>query len=102
MEFMKKVIGTAKEIAGEEKIPLYLSEAEIRRLDREEAVQEGYDAGKADGIEQTHVEMIIALYKNNVSLEIISKSSGLSIEEIENIINNHVTSVNKDSSEVRE
>ena len=41
---MEKVIKTAKEIAGKEKIPLYLSESEIRRLDREEAVEEGFNA----------------------------------------------------------
>ena len=40
-KFMENVINNAKEIAGEYKIPLYLPESEIRRLDREEAVNEG-------------------------------------------------------------
>ena len=51
--FMKNVIDIAKAIADKKKIPLYLSESEIRRLDREEAVEEwysaGYDSGKTDG-----------------------------------------------------
>ena len=38
------------------------------------------------GREEKQREMIIALYKNGVSLDIISKSSGLSIKEIEKIL----------------
>ena len=40
-KFMEEVVKIAKEISGKEKIPLYLSEDEIRRLDREEAVLQG-------------------------------------------------------------
>ena len=87
---MEKVVKTAKEIAIDKKIPLYLSEDEIRRLDREEAVEEGYSSGygigKKDGIEQNRCEMIIQLYKNGASLDLISKSSGLSITEVEKIL----------------
>ena len=84
--FMENVIDVANAIAGKKKIPLYLSESEIRKLDREEAIQEGYDSGKADGIEQKQTEMIINLYKNNVPINIISKSSGLNEEEVKKII----------------
>ena len=84
--FMEEVIDVAKAIADKKKIPLYLSESEIRRLDREEAINEGYDSGKADGIEQNRTEMIINLYKNNVPINIISKSSGLSEDEVKKII----------------
>ena len=34
--------------------------------------------------------MIINLYNNNVSLDIISTASGLSIEEVKRIINSNV------------
>ena len=88
--FMENVIKTAKEISGKEKIPLYLPESEIRRLDREEAVQEGYDTGYEsgiiDGILRNKTEMTINLYNNGASLELISKSSGLTIEEVKKII----------------
>ena len=76
--FMENVIKTAKEIAGKEKIPLYLPESEVRRLDREEAVQEGYDTGKK--------EMIINFYNNGISLDIIAKASKLTIENVQKII----------------
>ena len=38
------------------------------------------------GREERTNEMIINFYKNGVSLELISKSSGLSIQEIEKIL----------------
>ena len=50
---------------------------------------EGYELGKNAGIEQKQNEMVINFYKNGVSLELISKSSGLSIDEIKKIINNN-------------
>ena len=34
-KFMEEVLKNAREISGEYKIPLFLSEEEIRRLDRE-------------------------------------------------------------------
>ena len=46
--------------------------------------------GIEKGIEQNRAEMIINLYNNNVSLDIISTSSGLSIEEVKRIINSNV------------
>ncbi|MBQ8891832.1 MAG: hypothetical protein IJ068_03095 [Bacilli bacterium] len=89
-KFMEKVVKTAKEIAIDKKIPFYLSEEEIRRLDREEAVEEGYangyESGKNDGIEQNRREMVINFYKNGATFELISKSSGLSVDEIKKII----------------
>ena len=84
--FMENVIKTAKEIAGKEKIPLYLPESEVRMLDREEAVQEGYNEGYNSGYDKGKKELIINLYKNKVSLDIISLSSGLTKEEIKKII----------------
>ena len=56
---------------------------------KSEGITEGYDSGKADGIEQKQTEMIINLYNNGASLDLISKSSGLSIEEVNNIIENN-------------
>ena len=42
-----------------------------------------------NGVEQKQTEMIINLYNNKVPIDIISKSSGLSIKEIEKIIENN-------------
>lgn len=42
-----------------------------------------------EGIEQKEREMVINLFNNNVLIDIISKSSGLTIEEVKEIINNN-------------
>ena len=90
--FMENVIDVAKAIADKKKIPLYLSESEIRRLDREEAVEEGYasgyDSGKADGIEQKQTEMIINMYKDNLDLNVIAKYANTSVDNVKEITNN--------------
>ncbi len=80
--FMEEVIDVAKAIAAKKKIPLYLSESEIRRLDREEAVKEGY----ASGYDSAITEMIINMYQKNIDIKTISEVSNLSIDEIEKII----------------
>ena len=94
---MEKVVKEAKEIAGIDNLNLYLSEDEVRRLDGEEKYEEGFNAGKEEGfnaginagIVQTRQEMIINFYNNNVPIEIIAKSSNLSLEEINKIIQNN-------------
>ena len=80
-DFMESVVEEARGIAGELKIPLYLSEEEIRRLDREEAVNEGAENAKK--------EMIVNMLKKNVDIKFISEIAELSVEEVEKIIKEH-------------
>ena len=65
-----------------------------RNLRKQQDYSDGFDDGKELGIEEgirkNKRDMIINLNKNGVSLEIISKSTGLTIEEIKDIIkSNH-------------
>ncbi len=64
-----------------------------RNLRKQQDYSDGFDDGKELGIaegKEKQYEMIINLNKNGVSLEIISKSTGLTIEEIKDIIkSNH-------------
>ena len=83
---MSEIIDEAKQIAGVEKMNLYLSDEELLKLDQEEYYQKGIKEGIKEGIEQNRKEMIINLYANNVSIETISKSTNLSIKEIKKII----------------
>ena len=59
------------------------------RIDEKLRNHDAYETGKDEGIEQKQNEMIINLYNNKVPIDIISKSSGLSIKEIEKIIENN-------------
>ena len=64
-----------------------------RNLRKQQDYSDGFDDGKELGIaegKEKQCEIIINLNKNGVSLEIISKSTGLTIEEIKDIIkSNH-------------
>ena len=81
-DLMKEIINEAKQIAGIEKMNLYLTDEEMMKQDEEFFRKEG----RAEGRKEEKREMIINLYNNGVSLDIISKSSGLSIDEVKKII----------------
>ena len=99
-EFMKKVIKNAEEIAGRERMPLYLSNEEITRLDMQYHQKVGFDKGYQDGhqkgiedglkegIEQGIKKMVNNFYQNGASLDLISKSTNLSLDEVEKILGN--------------
>lgn len=56
---------------------------------KQTAFLEGKYEGMQEGIEQKEREMVINLFNNNVSLDVISKSSGLTIDEVKEIVNNN-------------
>ena len=53
-----------------------------------EGKKEGLIEGKKEGLIEGKKEMVINLWKNGVAIDIISKSSGLTITEIQSIIDN--------------
>ena len=57
------------------------------RIDEALRNHDAYENGKDEGIEQIKHEMIINFYNNGISIDLISKSSGLSIDEVKEIIN---------------
>lgn len=63
-----------------------------RSMEFVDAYNDGLNDGVHQGIEQgtnqTKKEMVIKLYKNNISLDVISESSGLSIDIVKEIIDN--------------
>ena len=73
-KFMEEIISNARQIAGEENIPLFASEEEIMKLD-EEFIRN-----------QSKKEMVLNFYHNGVSLDIIAKSANLTIDEVKAII----------------
>ena len=52
---------------------------------QEEAFAEGHEKGLADGMQQKTVEDARKLKENGISVEIISKCTGLSIDEVESL-----------------
>ena len=99
-KFMKEVVKEAKEIAGLSNLNLYISEEDVRRLDgelkyekgfkdgKEEGIQEGLQKGIQEGILQSKQDMVINFYNNNVSVDIIAKSTNLTPSQVNEIIQN--------------
>ena len=109
-DFMKKVVDEVKKMAKTDGVKLFfpLTDEEVRQYDEQfyinqgikqgieqgiqQGIQQGIEQGIQRGIEQgsdnTKKAMIVELNNNGISLDIISKSSGLSIDEVKKIINN--------------
>lgn len=85
-KFMEKIVKEVKKISGEENVIPYVSEDEMREIENKYYKDLYHEEGRAIGREEKEREMIINLYNNGASLELISKSSGLSIKEIDRII----------------
>ena len=83
---MKKVIKEAKKIADINQMDLYLTDEEMRENDRKHDIEVATVKGIKQGREENQRDMIIALYQNGASLDLICKSSGLSIEKVQQII----------------
>ena len=83
---MEEIIKEAKEIAGIEKMNLYLTDEELMKQDQEFYFKKGKEEGIELGKQENKIEMIINLYHNRVSVETIAKSANLSIDEVKKII----------------
>ena len=70
----------------DERIEDNLRKRESYILGKDEGKEEGIEQGIKQGIEQNRTEMIINFYNNGVPIDIISKSSGKSLEEVKKII----------------
>ena len=101
-DFMKKVVDEVKKMAKTDGVKLFfpLTDEEVRQYDEqfyinqgikqgiEQGIQQGIQQGMQQGSVNTKKAMIVELNNNGISLDIISKSSGLSIDEVKKIINN--------------
>ena len=61
----------------------------VRRKEINSARLDGYDAGKAEGLEEgakaEKIEIAKNLLKDGIPIEVVSKNTGLSIEELEKL-----------------
>ncbi len=88
---MEEYVSEAKEVVEE---PFFGEAYDHEKANNEQWYEDGYEEGIEQGIEKgieqgeknKQIEMIKALYKNGASLELISKSTNLSIDELRNIL----------------
>ena len=93
-DLMKKIVDEVKEISGSDDVFRYFTDEELLEMDkrqyREEGFQQGREEGIVEGREEERSKIIVQLYKNGVSLDLISKSINLSTHEIQKIIDENI------------
>ena len=71
---------------------MYITSSLLTEFDQELhdrcTMEYGYEHGVADGAQQNAIANARSLFENGVSVEIISKSLGMSIEQIQKITSN--------------
>lgn len=86
---IKKAIGELEQVSGDEKIRRIaeLKEKYIRdeQASLEYAKDEGYKTGKEEGMKAGRNEIAKNMLKENLSIELISRLTSLSQEEIEKL-----------------
>ena len=80
-DLMKKIIEEANQIAGIDKLDLYISEEDMRIQDEKKAREEGRQEGIMQGIMQTAKNML----NKGILVDTISEVTGLSLKQIEEL-----------------
>ena len=73
-----------KDLSGNDK---YKEKVMDQRIEDNLAKQEGYFEGVDDGVKQKQCEIVLNMYNNKISIEMISKCTNLSQDEVLKIIN---------------
>ena len=79
---MGEIINEAKQIAGIEKMNLYLTDEEMLKMDQEEYYQKGIKEGKR--------EIIINMNNRSIPIETIAECVNLQVDEIKKIIKSSI------------
>ncbi|MBR1413420.1 MAG: hypothetical protein IJ574_01970 [Bacilli bacterium] len=69
---------------------IYMTEEEEREIIHNTELEEAKEQGIEQGIEQRNIEIAKNLIKENINIELISKTTGLSIEEVKKIQSNKI------------
>ena len=87
-EIMEDFVDDAVYASNDEVLDIYDAEV-IKQMEMQDMKNQGYDAGIEQGIEtgerNKQLEIARNLLKNNVSIDIIINSTGLTKEEIESL-----------------
>ncbi len=93
-ETIKKAIGELEQVSGDERLrriaelrekgrrDAVARESYVKRVAREEGLASGIAKGRAEGTSERNLEIAKNMLKENIEIEIISKVTGLSKEEI--------------------
>ena len=84
-KLMEKLKDEAIELNNDDDFVKLMSDEEEERLLKNSYIQEGFEQGIEQGIEQQTIELTKNMLKENIDINQISKITGLSINEINNL-----------------
>jgi len=84
-DIMKKIVNDLIDLSNDSDIISAYEKEKIERYAFEVALKEKEAKGIKEGIEKNKMEVARNLLKENIDINIISKTTGLSLEEIKNL-----------------
>ena len=84
VEIVREYVSEAIEVVED---PVFGEAYDHELANMEQSYEDGFEDGVLKGEKKTKIDMIKALFKNGVSLNLISKSTNLSIKQVEEILN---------------
>ena len=84
-KLMERLKDEAIKLNDDDDFVKLMSDEDEERLLKNSYIQDGYEKGIKQGIEQNTILLTKNMLKENIDIEQISKITGLSIEEIEKI-----------------
>ena len=85
-DLMEKIVKEAKQIAGTQKMHLYLTDEEMRKQDQDFYYQKGVDDGIEQGILSNQRKIVLNMFKKKFTCDVISEVVGIPISEVRQIV----------------
>ena len=87
---LETMVKKVEDMSKDPNMVRYINDENLRRIayemDMEESNKKGHETGYSEGHEQAKIEVVKNLYLENVDINTISKVTGLSVKEIEEIV----------------
>ena len=80
-------IRTVEELSTDPNFVGYYDLEEAHKQELEDMRETGYDDGMEEGMEKGKTEVAKAMYQKKIPLDVISECTGLTVEEIKNLVN---------------
>ena len=87
-KLMEKLKDEATKLNNDDDFVKFMSDEDEERLLKNSYIQEGFDKGVKQGIEQQTIELTKNMLKKNADINFISEITGLSTDEITKLAKN--------------
>ena len=80
-----KVVDELERLSENDEFRVLYDAEKMRRKEINSARLDGYDAGKVEGLREGKISIAKNFLKDGISIEVISKNTGLSVEELKEL-----------------